>query len=119
MKRGGEKVGIQLCMSEFGGGRGVGEGGWNEDRAADGAHKPRLLEPMFMPTQLRLLPRCDGARNGGAVMVNREARQPLFRLMGRVGVGEAVNPREERGAEHWHACNVETGRGTVCGRFVP
>ena len=28
---GGEKAGIQLCVSEFGGGRGVGEGGWNED----------------------------------------------------------------------------------------
>ena len=25
---------------------------------------------------------------GGAVMANREARRPLFRLMGRVGVGE-------------------------------
>ena len=56
---------------------------------------------------------------GGAVMANREVRRPLFRLMGRVGVGEAVNPREERGAEHRHARNVETGRGAVCGRFVP
>ena len=55
---------------------------------------------------------------GGAVMANREARRPLFRLMGRVGVGEAVNPREERGAGHRHARNVETGRGAACGRSV-
>ena len=73
-----------------------------------------------MPTQLRLLPRCDGARNrgGGAVMANREARQPLFCLMGQVGVGEAVNPSEERGAGRRHAHNVETERGAVCSRSV-
>jgi hypothetical protein len=41
------------------------------------------------------------------------------RLVERVGVGEAVNPREERGAERWHARNVETGRGAVCGHSVP
>ena len=34
---------------------------------------------------------------GGGVMVNREVQWPLFHLMGRVGVGEAMNLREERG----------------------
>ena len=34
-------------------------------------------------------------------------------LVGQVGVGEAANPREERRAECWHACHVETeGHGT-------
>ena len=51
-------------------------------------------------------------------MANREARHPLFRLMGRVGVGEAVNPREERGAGRWHARHVEMGRGVVCSHSV-
>ena len=55
----------------------------------------------------------------GGVMVNREVRRLPFCSMGRVGVGEAVNLREERGAEHQHAHNVEMGRGTVCGCFVP
>ena len=55
---------------------------------------------------------------GGAVMANRGARWPLFCLMGRVGVGEAVNPREEREAGRRHARNVETGRGAACGRSV-
>ena len=118
MKRG-EKAGIQLCMSEFGGGWGVGEDGGDEERAADGAHKRQLLGPVFTPTQLRLLPRYDGARNRGGGMANREVRRPLFHLMGRVGVRDAVNPREEKGAEHQHAHNVEMGRGMVCSRFVP
>ena len=48
-------------------------------------------------------------RTGGAVMANREARRPLFCLMGRVRVGEAVNPREERGAGRRHARHVEMG----------
>ena len=39
-------------------------------------------------------------------------------LVGQVGVGEAANPREERRVERWHARNVETGRGAVCGRWV-
>jgi hypothetical protein len=39
-------------------------------------------------------------------------------VMGQVGVGEAVNPREERGAEHCGACNVEMGRGMVCSCLV-
>ena len=51
-------------------------------------------------------------------MANREAQRPLFSLMGRVGVGEAVNPREERGAGRRHVRNVETGRGAACGRSV-
>ena len=41
----------------------------------DGAHKQWLLGPVFMPTELCLLPCCDGAWNkgGGRVIVNREA----------------------------------------------
>ena len=50
---------------------------------------------------------------GGTAMVNREARRLLFRLMGRVGVGEAMNPREERGAGCRYAHHVEMGGG--CG----
>ena len=54
---------------------------------------------------------------GGAVMANREARRPLFRLMGRIGVGE-VNPREERGAGRQHTRHAEMGRGVVCSCLV-
>ena len=70
------------------------------------------------PSCISCLAMMEPGTGGGGVMANREARRPLFRSMGRVGVGDAVNPREERGAEHRHARNVETGRGAVCGRFV-
>ena len=40
----------------------------------------------------------------------------LFDGMSRVG--EAVNPREERGEGGWYACNLEMGRGAVCGCSV-
>ena len=55
---------------------------------------------------------------GGAVMANREAWWPLFCLMEWVGVGEAMNSREERGAGRWHARHMEMGRGVVCSRSV-
>ena len=55
---------------------------------------------------------------GGVAMVNREAQRPHFCLMGWVGVGEAMNPRKERGAGRRHAHIVETGRGAVCGHSV-
>jgi hypothetical protein len=49
----------------------------DKDRAAGRGHKRRPLGPVFTFTWLRLLPRCDGARNrGGRVMAKREARQP-------------------------------------------
>ena len=61
--KGGRKQGYG-CVSKFGGGWGVGKDSGDEDWAADGAHKQQLLEPVFMPTQLHLLPCCDGVWNG-------------------------------------------------------
>jgi len=49
------------------------------DQAVDGTCKQWPPGPMFMPTQLCLLPRRNGAWNRG-VMVNREAQQPLFHV---------------------------------------
>ena len=41
-----------------------------------------------------------------------------FLFYGMSRVGEAMNPKEERGAGGWHACNVEMGRGAVYGCSV-
>ena len=114
----GEKAGIQLCVSEFGGGRGFGEGGWDKDRAADGAHNDGYLSLCLCPPNCVSCLAVMELGTGGAVMANRGARRPLFCLMGRVGVGEAVNLREERGAGHRHARHVEMGRGVVCSHSV-
>ena len=76
------------------------------NQAADGARKRWPPGPMFTPTQPCLLPRCNGAQNRGSDGEWRGMMTTFSHLMGQVGVGEAINLREEREggrAERWHA----------------
>ena len=72
---------------------------------------------MFTPTQPRLLPCCNGARNRGSDGEWRGATAAFSHLTGRVGAGEAEK-RERGEGQSAGILAVETGRGMVCGLLV-